>query len=84
MSDTSNPDLRDQFDHLDHALSCIRGSIACMEILAINELRLHDASPGVAAFHSTLSGMEAFLADAQKAADEIHRIRMAWDQGKSQ
>jgi hypothetical protein len=76
MSEASNPSLRDQFDHLDHALSRIRGSISCMEILAVNELSLHEASPGVAAFYSTLSALEAFAADAQKAVDEMSRIRM--------
>lgn len=84
MSESSSPNLRDQLDHLDHALSRVRGSIACMEILALSELELCEASPAVSAFYSTLSSMEIFAADAQKAADEIHRGRMAWDQGKSQ
>lgn len=77
MSDAPNANLRDQFDDLDHALARIRGSIACMEILAVSELDLCEAKPAVSAFYSTLSGMEVFAADAQKVVDEMNRIRMA-------
>ncbi|MEC3863303.1 hypothetical protein VK792_18600 [Mesobacterium sp. TK19101] len=76
MSEASNPNLVRHLDDLDHALSRIRGSVACMEILAVSELDLCDANPAVSAFYSTLSGMEAFVADAQKSADELNRIRM--------
>ena len=70
----NNPSrLPDKLDQLDEALCYLRSLCSAFELLA-EHMGQCEAGKGHEAFWTLLASARTFIADGQRASDEIHKI----------